>query len=388
MLTGNRTSGSLDSDWGFYGHRLITELAIYTLPTPLIGFYKKNRQYLIDHSVDPDKRRHASEFEAIRHYIDIDHWGEYPYTEVPREFELAIIKYADFVMINGEKIDTLKKSIDQDHITLELDDVIILKNELDSFIKMFQNDFMPHYYDQEWIVDGVQLDFIKDKVQIKIVDHFSEYGILPYNLNTMYYRLQKAMREKNNQLILRLSADFGHYIGDGHVPLHTTENYNGQLTGQEGIHAFWESRIPELFAENEYDFFVGKAEYVEDVGSFAWDFVLTSNQLVDSVLTVEKKLRNTFPEDQQYCYDDRNGLTIRQPCPEFAKAYQNAMGDLVESRMRAAIKAMGDLWYSAWIEAGQPVLDGNFTPLEIKPLSDSLPLSSGHAERISQSNSN
>jgi hypothetical protein len=42
----------------------------------------------------------------------------------------------------------------------------------------------------------------------------------------------------------------GHYIGDAHVPLHTTSNYNGQKTNQHGIHGLWESRIPEqLFDE-------------------------------------------------------------------------------------------------------------------------------------------
>jgi hypothetical protein len=54
------------------------------------------------------------------------------------------------------------------------------------------------------------------------------------------------MEEKNEAAILRLSADFGHYLGDLNVPLHTTMNYNGQLTGQEGIHGFWESRNPEI----------------------------------------------------------------------------------------------------------------------------------------------
>ena len=49
-----------------------------------------------------------------------------------------------------------------------------------------------------------------------------------------------------------------YYVGDAHVPLHTTENYNGKMTGQKGIHGFWESRLPEINADN-YNFFVLKA---------------------------------------------------------------------------------------------------------------------------------
>ena len=91
------------------------------------------------------------------------------------------------------------------------------------------------------------------------------------------------------QRILRISAEIGHYIGDAHVPLHTTENYNGQLTGQEGIHAFWESRLPEMFSD-DFDFFVGRATYIANPQSAAWEAVKTSHEAVDSVLNEEKKL--------------------------------------------------------------------------------------------------
>jgi hypothetical protein len=68
----------------------------------------------------------------------------------------------------------------------------------------------------------------------------------------MLQRLTNAFREKDQARILKLSAEIGHYVADAHVPLHASTNHNGQLTGQEGIHAFWESRIPELLAEKEW----------------------------------------------------------------------------------------------------------------------------------------
>jgi len=69
-------------EWGFYGHRLINETAVFTLPADLIPLYKSNLQFVRDHAVDPDKRRYASKLEAVRHYIDLDIWGEYPFAEV------------------------------------------------------------------------------------------------------------------------------------------------------------------------------------------------------------------------------------------------------------------------------------------------------------------
>jgi hypothetical protein len=138
------------------------------------------------------------------------------------------------------------------------------------------------------------------------------------------------------------------------VPLHTTSNYNGQLTDQLGIHAFWESRIPELFAEDDYDFFVGKARYIADPSAFYWNIVLTSNSFVDSVLLNEKELSRTFPSDQQYCFDERLDNTVRTQCRAYAQAYQNRMNGMVEARMRESIQAIGSAWYTAWIDAGQP----------------------------------
>ena len=66
----------------------------------------------------------------------------------------------------------------------------------------------------------------------------------------MVYQLTKAFSDKDSRSnSSRYSSDMGHYIGDAHVPLHTTENYNGKMTNQRGIHGFWESRLPELFSD-------------------------------------------------------------------------------------------------------------------------------------------
>jgi hypothetical protein len=172
----------------------------------------------------------------------------------------------------------------------------------------------------------------------------------------MQRRLTEAFKQQDFEKILRLSAEIGHYIGDAHVPLHTTQNYNGQLTDQAGIHGFWESRIPELFADDTYDFFVGKADYIANPQQKYWKTVMDSHTFVDSVLLIEKRLSRTFPSDQQFCYDERMSQNVRQPCRAYAQAYSDAMQGQVEARMRAAIQTVGDAWYTAWIDAGQPDL--------------------------------
>lgn len=180
-------------------------------------------------------------------------------------------------------------------------------------------------------------------------------GIIPWQINRSYHALTRAMADKNLDQILRHAADLGHYLADAHVPLHTTANYNGQLTGQIGIHAFWESRLPEMFSST-YNFFVGRAHYVESPLDEGWRIIKESFALVDSVLSIERELNELFREDAKYAYITRNNILVRTYSDQYATAYHDALQTMVERRMRASVRAIGNFWYSAWVDAGQPDL--------------------------------
>lgn len=209
----------------------------------------------------------------------------------------------------------------------------------------------------------------EDAVQKFSEDTLQAYGIVPWHIEVMFGRLVKAFQRGQVDAILKNVADIGHYVGDAHVPLHTTENYNGQLTDQHGIHAFWESRIPELSAES-YDHLVGRARYVDSPLDVAWQAVYDSHMLLDSVLGIEKRLSREFPADRKYVFEQRGTARtpVRTYSRDFARAYEEAMQGMVERRMNASILTLGDIWYSAWVVAGQPDLDR----FEQKAVSDSL----------------
>ncbi|HAE36181.1 MAG: S1/P1 Nuclease [Chitinophagales bacterium] len=196
-------------------------------------------------------------------------------------------------------------------------------------------------------------------------DTLQAYGIVPWHVELMMYRLEDAMREQDAKKIIRLTAEIGHYIADAHVPLHCTENYNGQLTGQNGIHGFWESRIPELLGE-DYDYFVGKATYIPFVRDKIWDIVLTSHLMSDTVLHMEAMLDKEFPADRKYTYETRGQSTVRTYSKEYSIAYNASINNMVERRMRETIINLGSFWYTAWINAGKPDLTG----LEWTPYTD------------------
>jgi hypothetical protein len=278
--------------WGFYAHKKINNYAVFLLPPRMLVLYKSHVDFMAEHAVDPDKRRYVIPGEGTRHYIDIDHYGKYPFDSLPRNWNVAVAKFSE---------DTLQ-----------------------------------------------------------------EYGIVPWWVQIMLHRLTDAFKEKNQARILKLSAEIGHYIADAHVPLHTNSNHNGQYTNQQGIHGFWESRVPELLADKEWDFFIGKAEYIKDPGNFIWQRVLESAAAADTVLRYEKELTSQFPADQKFSFENRNGVIIRQYSTAFTKAYDTKLKGMVERRMRMAIYSVASFWYTAWVNAGEPDL----TKLSNKEFSD------------------
>lgn len=282
--------------WGFYAHQKINYYAVFLLPPQMLLFYKQNIQFLSEHATDPDKRRYIVPAEGPRHYIDIDRYGEFPFTNLPRRWDSAIARFGE--------------------------------------------------------------------------DTLHAHGIVPWWVQTMKARLTTAFKEANAAKILKLSADIGHYIADAHVPLHASSNHNGQYTNQRGIHGFWESRIPELLAEKEWNFFIGKAGYISNTQGFIWQRVLESAAAADTVLKYEKSLSLQFATDKQYAFETRNGVLQRQYSTTYSIAYNNALNGMIERRMRQSVYAVASFWYTAWVDAGQPALaqltGKDFTEEELK----------------------
>jgi hypothetical protein len=335
--------------WGFYAHRMLNNLAIYALPAPMSIFYQMEEAYLTEHAVDPDKRRYASPFEASRHYIDFEKYGLPPYDSLPVQYQDAVFKYHTLYLVNK-------------------DDTIYFKNEeieINGYKQLFKKLIAPHLPDRKWEMPSDSLLLLlpegKERAgSFYFFDKLNEHGILPWHLLRMQKRLTEAFIKKDKQRILQLSAEMGHYIGDAHVPLHTTQNYNGQLTNQVGIHALWESHIPEYFAVSTYQLWTGKAVYWEHPEKIFWEICKDSQGLVKDVLALEKKVRDTFPADKQWCFVIQGKGTIKKPCIDFSNAYQQSMDGMVEKQMKKTIQAIASSWYTAWMDAGQPNLDKMF----------------------------
>ncbi len=164
-------------------------------------------------------------------------------------------------------------------------------------------------------------------------------GTLPWATKTTYDSLVVSLRTNRIDKAKQFAADLGHYVADGHMPLHITKNYNGQLTGNTGIHSRYESTMINAHADEFYNLELRSIEYITNVQQYIFEYIYFNYQFVDSILQADNYAKSVNPDYSSTAYKDAlwektNGFT--------RKLFSNASQRLAE------------LIYSAWIDAGRP----------------------------------
>jgi hypothetical protein len=153
-----------------------------------------------------------------------------------------------------------------------------------------------------------------------------------------------AFEAKNWTEAVKLAADIGHYVGDLHNPLHDTKNYDGDLTGQSGIHSRFESNMTDRYMT----YLTPSAQpafVVNDVlnTTFGWiDEVYPGVQVIlDADLTAKAESGGSTRGSTYYA------------------ALWSEVGQYTAFWIQSATVRVASLWYSAWREAGSPPLPGS-----------------------------
>ena len=196
------------------------------------------------------------------------------------------------------------------------------------------------------------------------LDTLTKYGYVPYQIIVLKNQLTKAFKMQNKDSILFYAADLGHYIGDANVPLHTTINYDGQLTNQQGLHSLWESMIPELEME-QYNLYSGhKVRYLRNPIKDVFRAIKRAHELVPTMLAKEVETSLVFNDSTKYRYQMRNGKQSRSYTTAFAKAYSEKLQPTINQQLLHSADMIADFWYTAWVDAGKPNLSGitNLSP--------------------------
>jgi hypothetical protein len=79
--------------WGENAERLVTNKAIDTLPQEMGTFFEANRQYLVQHVTDAGDLDAKIAADEHKNYIQLDHYGPFPYAALPRIYTEALSKF-------------------------------------------------------------------------------------------------------------------------------------------------------------------------------------------------------------------------------------------------------------------------------------------------------
>ncbi|GAB3425495.1 zinc dependent phospholipase C family protein [Niabella aquatica] len=216
-----------------------------------------------------------------------------------------------------------------------------------------------HYIDMERFGENafkeVPHDF-NEAVDKYSLDTLNKYGTLPYVVVEYMDRLTHAFRSQNADSIVFYAADLSHYIADAHVPLHTSINYDGQLTGQHGLHDLWETTVPEVEITNYTLSSRHKAKYIESVSGEIWKIIEHTFSLLPEMFAKEIEISKNFTDSTKYHWEVRWGKNRRFYTSEFAKQYSKALKSSINDQLVASSNAVADFWYTAWVNAGKPDL--------------------------------
>lgn len=164
-------------------------------------------------------------------------------------------------------------------------------------------------------------------------------GTVPWRIGEYYGKLVRAFRQQDARSIIEISTWLGHYASDAHVPFHATVNYDGQATGQKGIHARFETALVDQMIKPT-DLKARASTLIENPVSSAFRWARTSLALCPAILAADKRglLKDA---DYGFNYFTEFGSTARP---------------IAIQQLERSAHDTASLWYSAWAQAGKPAV--------------------------------
>jgi hypothetical protein len=185
----------------------------------------------------------------------------------------------------------------------------------------------------------------------------SRIGRLPWREAEEFGNLRRAFDAFNHEGqygpgdVILFSAVASHYIQDAHQPFHASNNYDGQLTGNSGIHSRFERDLIERF-ESRLRLTPAAPRAITNPRDAAFDAMLASYQLVDAILQAD-----TAAAAGKDTYDD-----------DYYEKFFAKVQPILERRLSEAVTATAAVIIGAWEQAGRPHvrLEGARPPQKIK----------------------
>jgi hypothetical protein len=222
------------------------------------------------------------------------------------------------------------------------------------------NEGPKHYIDIDNYDEFLTQGWIPQTLDSVIAMHGSSFvygnGILPWATITAFDSLESCFERLDWTKAVLFASDLGHYVADGHMPLHITRNYNGQYTGNTGIHSRYESTMINTYiSQITYEGF--EISEISNVNQYVFNYLYNNYTYVDSVIAADDYAKALA------------GNTT-------SSAYKQALWDKSKSftvpLFKNASHALTELIYTAWLQAGSPVMSPDFIYLPNQENSVSL----------------
>tara|TARA_Y100000748_G_scaffold262857_1_gene231447 strand:- start:101 stop:958 length:858 start_codon:yes stop_codon:yes gene_type:complete len=185
----------------------------------------------------------------------------------------------------------------------------------------------------------------------KYGDDTKKMGDAPFFIEKLCNRIIYLMKNNRFEEALYNMGELGHYIADIHQPLHVILNYNGQKTGNNGVHFRWEIRLIDEYVKRINP--VGNIEKISDPVSFAFDIVKESFSYHQKILEADTKAREVLTKDQAK-------QLVSYDILDFEKPYLDILyletKDLLNDRLGRSVVRLASIWQYCWEQAGKPDL--------------------------------
>ena len=170
-------------------------------------------------------------------------------------------------------------------------------------------------------------------------------GVVPWREAEEFGNLRRALESIRQHGsygpgdVIVFAAAASHYIQDAHQPFHATNNWDGQLTGQLGIHERFESAAFDRF-ESRLTISPPPVKAITNPRDAVFEILLASYELVPPVLEADRAAVQGKAE-----YDD-----------DYYEKFFVRVKPILERRIGESIAATASLIVGAWEAAGKPEL--------------------------------
>ena len=269
-----------------------------------------------------------------------------------RSFVLFVLAFSNFMfgwgdqghkLINNQAIAFLPAELKaysqwQDYITIHSVDPDNRKRD-------DKTEGPKHFIDIDFYKEFNEGNMIQDKKALVAVygdSMVTKQGLLPWATFDTYNKLIQALKDKNKDNILLYTSDLGHYVGDGHQPMHAMLNFNGQLSNQKGLHARYEIKMVDKYLEDIKSSIKNvNVTKIDSPFQFIYNYIYNGNSVKYVLLGADieaSKLAGGTDND------------------EYLRLLWFKTKYVTELQFNTAVSDLASLIYTAWIEAGKPDL--------------------------------